>query len=61
MLASVVVMFAVALMALFALYLVVTRRIKWRGREILELAAEPVKDTQDGYTECRHGVWMDGR
>ena len=33
------------------LYLVLSRRIKWRGREILRLAAEPVKDTQDGYTE----------
>jgi len=40
-----------AALYLCLLYLVVTRRIKWRGREILELAAEPVKDTQDGYTE----------
>jgi hypothetical protein len=31
-------------------YLAATKRIKWRGREILELAAEPVEETGDGYT-----------
>lgn len=30
--------------------LLFTRRFKWRGREILELAAQPVKDTTDGFT-----------
>lgn len=32
------------------LYLLLTRQIKWRGREIFELAAEPVEETGDGYT-----------
>jgi hypothetical protein len=31
-------------------YLVVTRKIKWRGREIFELAAEPVEESENGYT-----------
>jgi len=30
--------------------LALTRRLKWRGREIFELAAEPVEETGDGYT-----------
>lgn len=32
------------------IYLVMTRKLKWRGREIFELAAEPVDDIGDGYT-----------
>ncbi len=32
------------------IYLVASRRLKWRGREVLELAAEPVEDTGNGYT-----------
>ena len=31
-------------------YLVLTRKLKWRGREIFELAAENVEDIGDGYT-----------
>jgi len=30
--------------------LVITRRLKWRGREIFELAAESVDETSNGYT-----------
>ncbi len=33
------------------LYLMFTRRAKWRGRDILELAAAPVEDLGDGFTE----------
>ena len=33
------------------LYLMFTRRAKWRGRDILELAAAPVDDLGDGFTE----------
>jgi hypothetical protein len=33
------------------LYLIFTRRAKWRGRDILELAAAPVEDLGDGFTE----------
>jgi len=31
-------------------YLAATKKIKWRGREVLELAAEPVEETGNGYT-----------
>jgi hypothetical protein len=31
-------------------YLAFTKRIKWRGREIFELAAESVEETGNGYT-----------
>lgn len=32
------------------LALAFTRKLKWRGREVLELAAEPVEETGDSYT-----------
>jgi hypothetical protein len=32
------------------IYLVLTRKAKWRGREIFELAAEPVDEIDNGYT-----------
>ena len=32
------------------IYLAATKKIKWRGREILELAADPVEDIDNGYT-----------
>jgi len=31
-------------------YLALTRRLKWRGREVFELAAEAVEEEGDGYT-----------
>jgi hypothetical protein len=40
-----VIFFAIILGAL-----AITRRLKWRGREIFELAAEPVEEVGDGYT-----------
>lgn len=33
------------------LYIVFSKKIKWRTREMLELAAMPVRDTKDGFTE----------
>ena len=30
--------------------LVLTRKLKWRGREVFELVAEPVEETGNGYT-----------
>jgi len=42
--------------ALWLVYLVSTRKLKWRGREILELAAAPVETTVDGYTARPHPV-----
>jgi len=32
------------------IFVTITKKVKWRGREIFELAAEPVDDTGDGYT-----------
>jgi hypothetical protein len=32
------------------IYLAITRKLKWRGREIFELAGESVDETGDGYT-----------
>lgn len=32
------------------IFLTVTRKLKWRGREVFELAAEPVEDSGNGYT-----------
>jgi len=32
-------------------YLIFTRRAKWRGRDILELAAAPVDELENGFTE----------
>ena len=40
----------IAFFAMVLIYLWVTRRLKWRGREIFELAAEPVEDVGNGYT-----------
>ncbi len=34
----------------WAVYLVYTKKIKWRGREVLELAAAPVEEAGNGYT-----------
>jgi hypothetical protein len=31
-------------------YLALTRRLKWRGREVFELAAESIEEIGDGYT-----------
>lgn len=36
---------------LWVVYLLFSKKLKWRTRELLEIAAMPVKDTQDGYTE----------
>jgi hypothetical protein len=46
-------LFFISLMLFFlawTILLAVTKRIKWRGREVLELAAAPVEHTQNGYT-----------
>lgn len=40
----------VSLMVLY-LYLLGSKKLKWRYREILELAAKPVQETEDGYTD----------
>ena len=32
------------------IYLFINKKLKWRGREILEMAAEPVDEIADGYT-----------
>lgn len=45
-------LFLVALIALgiVVVYYTVTKRLKWRGREVFELAAAPVEDVGNGYT-----------
>jgi len=35
---------------LWTIYLLLTKKVKWRGREILELAAAPVEETGNGFT-----------
>jgi len=42
---------AVFLACLIIIYIVFTKKIKWRTREILELAAMPVEDTKNGFSE----------
>jgi len=47
------IIFLVFLILFFLVWLIIllfTKRIKWRGREILEMAADPVEDTGSGYT-----------
>ena len=44
----------VILAAVLVIYIVFTKKIKWRTREILELSAMPVSDAKDGYTERPH-------
>jgi hypothetical protein len=34
----------------WTIYLSLTKKVKWRGREILEMAAAPVEETGDGFT-----------
>ena len=43
---------ALVLVCFFALllFLLATKRLKWRGSEVFELAAEPVEETGNGYT-----------
>ncbi len=45
--------FAVVLTIVFLVWLILlaaTKKIKWRGREVLEMAAAPVEETGNGYT-----------
>ena len=32
------------------IFLFVTRRLQWRGREVFEMAAEPIEEVENGYT-----------
>lgn len=41
----------VFIFSFWVVFLVLTRKLKWRTREILELAALPVKDISAGYTQ----------
>jgi len=38
------------ILMIWAQILLISRRFKWRGREILELAAQPVEDMTNGFT-----------
>ncbi len=41
---------------ILTLYLVLSRKYKWRGREVLELTAAPVEGTRDGFTARPHPI-----
>jgi len=46
-------MFAMLFTGIFLfwlIYLFATKKLKWRGREVLEMAAAPVEETGNGYT-----------
>lgn len=43
--------FTTVFLLLWLLYLLVTRKTKWKGREVFELAAVPVDETSAGFTE----------
>ncbi len=40
----------IAFFGVLIVYIVLTRKAKWRGREVFELAAEPIEETGNGYT-----------
>jgi hypothetical protein len=42
--------FATVFTLVWLVYLTATKRLKWRGREVLELAAAGVEESGDGYT-----------
>ncbi|MCP4046330.1 MAG: hypothetical protein GY732_10115 [Gammaproteobacteria bacterium] len=48
--------FAILLMVsiIFLVFMLLTRQTKWRGRDILELAAQPVDEVIEGYTARPH-------
>ena len=48
--------FAILLMVsiIFLVFMLLTRQMKWRGRDILELAAQPVDEVVEGYTARPH-------
>ena len=43
--------FITGFLLLWLVYRLVTRKTKWKGREVFELAAIPVNETSDGFTE----------
>lgn len=43
--------FTTVFLLLWLLYLLFTRKTKWKGREVFELAAMPVDETSNGFTE----------
>jgi hypothetical protein len=46
--------FCIIAVGITGMYFILTRKIKWRYREVLELAAVPVKDTLNGFTDRPH-------
>jgi len=43
-------LFCMVAVGFTGMYFILTRKIKWRYREVLELAALPIKDTLNGFT-----------
>ncbi len=50
--------FAILLMAaiFFLVFVLFTRQAKWRGRDLLELAAQPIEEISEGYSQRPHPV-----
>lgn len=43
-------LFVAILFGIWMFYILFTKKVKYRGREILELAAKPINETADGFT-----------
>ena len=41
---------------IFLVFVLLTRQAKWRGRDLLELAAQPIDEISEGYTQRPHPV-----
>lgn len=41
---------------IFLVFVLFTRQAKWRGRDLMELAAQPVNEISEGYTQRPHPV-----
>lgn len=50
--------FAILLMGsiVFLVFVLLTRQAKWRGRDLLELAAQPIDEISEGYSQRPHPV-----
>ena len=50
--------FSILLMVsiVFLVFVLLTKQAKWRGRDLLELAAQPIDEISEGYTQRPHPV-----
>jgi hypothetical protein len=45
------IVFLAIILTVILIYIMLTKRLKWKGRNILEMAAQKVSDTTNGFTE----------